>query len=135
LDQLGLPREYVVTGCIALFGFVTFYMVTTCLILRFIPYNVPFSTEVRKAGERTGRTKDVVRVEQGNGTTAGITVRLMDFNLSLQKYFLFRKTTINILQGITVDFEPGKLNVVMGPSGITLCWKLSDVEVLGKAVS
>jgi ABC-type lipoprotein export system ATPase subunit len=55
--------------------------------------------------------------------------------LSLQKYFLFRKTTINILQGITVDFEPGKLNVVMGPSGITLCWKLSDVEVLGKAVS
>jgi hypothetical protein len=123
------------TGCIALFGFVTFYMVTTCLVLRFIPYNVPFSTEVRKAGERTGRTKDVVRVEQGNGTTAGITVRLMDFNLSLQKYFLFRKTTINILQGITVDFEPGKLNVVMGPSGITLCWKLSDVEVLGKAVS
>jgi hypothetical protein len=123
------------TGAIALFGFITFYTVTTCLFLQFIPYNVPFSTEVRKVGERPRQTQAVANAKQGNRTTAGITVRLMDFNLSLEKYFLFRKTTINILQEITVDFEPGKLNVIMGPSGIWPCWKLTDEEVLVKPVS
>lgn len=117
LDQLGLPQKYVLTGCLSLAGFVMFYILTTCLFLKFIPNNISFSKEVRKVGKDIGTAEAIEYVKEDKSKREGLTVRFVDFKLSVEKRALFRKTTTNILQSITVDFEPGSLNVVMGPSG------------------
>ena len=48
---------------------------------------------------------------------AEITIRVQDLRLWIDKRKMFKRSKVDILQGITVDFEPGKLNVIMGPSG------------------
>ena len=100
-------------------GFIIFYILTTCLFLQFIPNKISFSKEVQKVEKDNGPTEPVPYANSSKLRAATVTVRLLDLKLSVEKYVLFRKTTVNILQDIAADFEPGKLNIIMGPSGIS----------------
>jgi hypothetical protein len=108
-----------VTGCLSLVGFIIFYVLTTCLFLQFIPGKISLAKEVGKVGRDSGPVEAIAYTKISTPKPATIAVRLVDLKLSVETYVRFRKTILNILQGITVDFEPGELNVVMGPSGMS----------------
>jgi hypothetical protein len=117
MDQLGIPRDYVTTGSLALVGFVLFYIVTAWLFLQFLPVKVSFTKQVQTSQREKGIAEVVVRAKSTEQRPSEITIRVQDLKLWIDKWTMFKYSAVHILQGITVDFEPGKLNVIMGPSG------------------
>jgi ABC-type multidrug transport system ATPase subunit len=117
MDQLGIPRSYVTTGCLAVMGFVIFYILTSVLILQFLPHKITFSKQVTSTENGEGIAESVARAKSAEQRAASLVIRVRDLKLWLEKRRWGKKGQIDILNGITVDFEPGKLNVIMGPSG------------------
>lgn len=118
MSQLGIPRDYVTTGCLALVGFIAFYFFSAWLFLRFIPVQITFTKQVQSNEREEGAAEAVARAKSAElRTPTEIMIRMHDLRLWIDKKSLWRKSTVHILQGVTVDFEPGKLNVIMGPSG------------------
>jgi len=117
MDQLGIPRNYVTTGCLALVGFILFYLLTSWLILQFLPVRLTFSKQVRTSEKSEGIAESVARAKRAEQRTSNVTIRVRDLRLWLEKRRGGKRRHVDVLQGITVDFEPGKLNVIMGPSG------------------
>jgi ABC-type transport system involved in cytochrome bd biosynthesis fused ATPase/permease subunit len=117
LDQLGIPREYVTTGSLALVGFIAFYIIAAWLSLRFLPQQISFSQQVKSSEREIGTVDAVNRAKSAEQQRAEIVVRVQDVRLWIEKR-IYKRRTVRILQGITMDFEPGKLNIIMGPSGI-----------------
>lgn len=116
MDQLGIPRDYVTTGCLALVGFVAFYLVTTVLFLQFLPVQITFSKQVHPNERENGTAEAVARAKSAEQRPAEVAIHLQDLRLWIDKYG-FKRLKKHILNDITADFEPGKLNVIMGPSG------------------
>jgi hypothetical protein len=116
MNQLGIPRDYVTTGCLALVGFVAFYLVTTILFLQFLPVQITFSKQVQSNERENGTAEAVARAKSADQRPAEVVIHLQDLRLWIDKYG-FKRSKKYILNGITADFEPGKLNVIMGPSG------------------
>lgn len=119
MDQLGIPRDYITTGCLALVGFIAFYIVTTVLLLQFLPIQISFSKQIKTSEREEGTAEAVARAKSAEQRPAEVTIHLQDLRLWIDKIGL-KRSNKHILQGITSDFEPGKLNVIMGPSGIHL---------------
>lgn len=119
MDQLGIPRDYVTTGCLALVGFVAFYVVTTILFLQFLPVQISFSKQVKSSEREEGTAEAVARAKSAEQLPAEVAIHLQDLRLWIDKIG-FKRSKKHILQGITADFEPGQLNVIMGPSGINI---------------
>jgi hypothetical protein len=119
MDQLGIPRDYITTGCLALVGFIAFYIVTTVLLLQFLPIQISFSKQIKTSEREEGTAEAVARAKSAEQRPAEVTIHLQDLRLWIDKIGL-KRSNKHILQGITCDFEPGKLNVIMGPSGIHL---------------
>jgi ABC-type transport system involved in cytochrome bd biosynthesis fused ATPase/permease subunit len=117
LDQLGIPREYVTTGSLALVGFIAFYIIAAWLSLRCLPHQISFSQQVKSSEREIGTVDAVNRAKSAERQRAEIVVRVQDVRLWIEKR-IYKRRTVRILQGITMDFEPGKLNIIMGPSGI-----------------
>jgi len=117
MDQLGIPRNYVKTGCLALMGFILFYLLTSWLILQFLPVRLTFSKQVTTSEKGEGIAESVARAKGAEQRPSSVTIRVRDLTLCLEKRRWMKRSHFDILQGITVDFEPGKLNVIMGPSG------------------
>src|SRR5438046_1928596 len=112
MDQLGIPRDYVTTGILALMSFVLFYIFTAWLFLQFLPLKISFSKQVQSSQkENDGTAEAVARAKSSEQRPAEITIRVQDLSLWIDKQRMFKSVKVNILQGITVDFEPGKLNV------------------------
>ena len=125
MDQLGIPRSYVTTGCLALMGFVLFYILTSVLILQFLPHKMTFSKQVTSTENGEGIAESVARAKSAEQRPSSLVIRVHDLKLWLEKRRWGKKGHIDILNGITVDLEPGKLNVIMGPSGITFpLWQI-----------
>jgi hypothetical protein len=127
MDQLGIPRDYVTTASLALVGFIAFYVLSSWLFLQFIPVKITFSKQVQSS-EKEIEEADGLERSKSPGTAAKtvstteqrpteITVKLQDMRLWIDKWMPIKQSKVNILQGITAEFEPGKLNVIMGPSG------------------
>ena len=133
MDQLGIPRSYVTTGCLALVGFMAFYIVTACLFLQFLPVQIQFSKQIKRSEKENRAAEAAVRAKTAEQRPAEVNIRLQDLTLWIVKRGLFKKSTVNILQGITADFEPGKLNVIMGPSGSPTRFE-ADMQDLGRVV-
>jgi ABC-type multidrug transport system ATPase subunit len=108
------------TGCLAIVGFVAFYIIAAWLSLRFLPLQISFSKQVKSSEREIGAVDAVNRAKSAERGSAEVTVRLQDVKLRIDKKG-FKRSTLQILQGITMDFEPGKLNIIMGPSG-TIIW-------------
>jgi len=121
LNQLGIPYNYIQTGCLALMGFVLFYFLTSWILLRLIPVQITFSKQIKSNEREQGAVEAVVRAKSTDlRIPSEIMIRMHDLRLWIDKRSLTGRTRVNILQGITVDFEPGKLNVIMGPSGSSM---------------
>lgn len=120
MDQLGIPRNYVATGCLALMGFIIFYMITSWLFLRFLPVKISLSKQVRSSETEQGTAEAIARAKAAEQRPTEVRIRVQDLKLWIDKRGLFKRSEVHILQGITVDFEPGKLNIIMGPSGMYL---------------
>jgi len=118
MDQLGIPRHYVTTGCLALMGFVLFYLVTAWLFLTLLPASMTFSKQVKSSERERGTAEAVARAKTSEQRPAEVHIHLQDLKLWIDKLNLFKKSRVHILRGVTFDFEPGKLNVIMGPSGM-----------------
>jgi ABC-type transport system involved in cytochrome bd biosynthesis fused ATPase/permease subunit len=93
-------------------------MATTCLFLQCLPVKISFSRQVRNSGREIAHAEAESRTKTSEQRPAQINVRVQDLRLWIDK-LIFKRSTGNILQGITAEFEPGNLNVIMGPSGIT----------------
>lgn len=117
MDQLGIPRSYVATSCLALIGFFVFYILTGWLFLQFLPVQIHFSEQVQSPDEGSGTAEAIIRAKSVEQRPAEVTVRLQDLKLWVDKRGLLKKSRVDLLQGITADFEPGQVNVIMGPSG------------------
>jgi hypothetical protein len=118
MDQLGIPRSFVTTGCLALIGFILFYLLTSWLLLQFLPVKLSFSKQVRSTMEKgEGLAESVARAKNAGRRVANVMIRVRDLRLWVERRTWGTRNQLNILQGITVNFEPGKLNVIMGPSG------------------
>lgn len=106
------------TGCLALMGFILFYMFTSWLFLQYLPVKITFSKQVQSSERENGTAEAVAHAKSAEQRRAEITIRIQDLSLWINKRTLaMKRSRVDILQGITVDFEPGKLNVIMGPSG------------------
>jgi hypothetical protein len=120
MDQLGIPRYFVTTGALAMMGFVLFYLVTAWLFLHFIPVRMSFSKQVNSNEREEGTAEAVARMKSAEVRPQEVTIRVHDLKLWIKKRGFQKHLELYILKGITVDFKPGRLNVIMGPSGCTL---------------
>src|SRR5436190_560106 len=101
MDQLGIPRDYVMTGSLTIMGFIVFYILTAWLFLQFLPVKISFSKQVRSSeGENDGAAEAVARAKQSKQRPAEITIRVQDLSLWIDKRRMFKKTKMDILQGI-----------------------------------
>jgi len=136
IDQLGIPRDYVTTGCLALTGFILFYIFTSWLFLQFLSVKITFSKQVQSGRRENGTAEAIAHAKSMEQRRAEITIRIQDLSLWINKRTMaMKRLRVDILQGITVDFVPGKLNVIMGPSGRSIAfyayyriWKKQSFE-------
>ena len=124
MDQLGIPRYFVTTGVLALMGFVLFYLVTAWMFLQFIPVRMSFSKQIPNNEREEMTVETVSRRKIAERKPQEVTIRVRDLKLWITKTVFRKQLNVHILQGITVDFVPGRLNVIMGPSGMTLQFQL-----------
>src|SRR6202011_4246609 len=85
--------------------------------LRFLPLQISFSKQIKSSEREAGAVDAVNRAKGAERRPTEVHVRVRDIRLWIDKRKISGNTKVQILQGITADFEPGKLNVVMGPSG------------------
>src|SRR5204862_7347042 len=106
---------YVRTGCLSLMSFALFYIMASWLFLRFLPVRISFSKQIEthKGEEQVHDVFTIVKEQN----TRGIKIRVQDLRLWIEKCVFLKRYRLHILQGISADFEPGKLNVIMWPSG------------------
>ena len=72
MNQLGIPRDYVTTGCLALVGFVAFYIVTTVLFLQFLPVQISFSKQINTSEREEGTAEAVARAKSAEQRPAEV---------------------------------------------------------------
>jgi hypothetical protein len=83
--------------------------------------HISFTKQITRNEREEGAVEAVVRAKSTElRIPTEITIRFNDLRLWIDKRNLMGRTKVHILQGITVNFEPGKLNVIMGPSGLSL---------------
>jgi hypothetical protein len=120
MDQLGIPRYFVTTGALAMMGFAIFYLISAWLFLQFIPVRMSFSKQVKSSEREEGTAEAVARLKSAEVRPQEVTIRVQDLKLWIKKRAFQKRLDVHILQGVTVDFKPGRLNVIMGPSGFSL---------------
>ncbi|KAF2640204.1 ABC transporter-like protein [Massarina eburnea CBS 473.64] len=115
LNSLGFPDDWIWRPILALFGFVIAFYFGAALLLKF------WSAEIAMARARpsnmdasAGKEKMVARSQDEVRT---VTIRLDGYGLDIEKRSVKTRTTKSILKPLTVEFQPGTLNVIMGPSG------------------
>lgn len=132
MDQLSIPRSYVTTGCLALLGFVLFFILTTWIFLRFFPVRVSLTKQVYNS-ELENRNAEVIYIN-GSENHTKVSIHVRDLNLWIEKRGLNKRSERHILQRIHADFKPGMLNVIMGPSGTFPFVMRFIYKVLGRVV-
>ncbi len=120
MESLGFPSNWIIRPIIILFGFVIAFYLGAALILQFRKVELSVSRAQKSdvdqcAGKEnlTARSLEEVRT---------VDVRLHHYSLDIRKRNLFFKesTKLSVLKSINTRFEPGVLNVIMGPSGVCL---------------
>ncbi|KAK5061212.1 hypothetical protein LTR84_007754 [Exophiala bonariae] len=115
LASLNLPSNWLWRPIVVLFGFVIFFFVLSGVILHIQ------KTEVEMAkihSSEAPESSEGVQLGRALGAEHGIRVSLEHFGLEVDGLRLFNpKVTKCIFEDINTTFEPGVLNVIMGPSG------------------
>lgn len=118
LESLGIKEGWITTPILVLLGFFcgTYLLSAVLLYYNKVDINVAPS---RGKGDDRDRSAGKEKMEAREASARTITVVLKDYKLDVLKYrFRHRRfETLEILKSISAQFEPGKLNVIMGPSG------------------
>ncbi|KIX01062.1 uncharacterized protein Z518_10128 [Rhinocladiella mackenziei CBS 650.93] len=116
LASLDLPSNWLWRPIVVLFGFGLFFFILSGVILQVIATEVEMAkTHESKATYSTESLHHTARSEDENGA---ITVALDQFGLEVESKRLFKSNRAKrIFHPISTTFEPGVLNVIMGPSG------------------
>ncbi|EXJ95582.1 hypothetical protein A1O1_00704 [Capronia coronata CBS 617.96] len=116
LASLNLPSNWLWRPIVVLVGFILFFFILSGVTLQVLTTEVEVAkTHENKAASSADSQETNVR---RGGTTRTVTVALDHFGLEIDRKRLFKNnTTKRIFQPITTTFEPGVLNVIMGPSG------------------
>ncbi|KAJ9617388.1 hypothetical protein H2204_013854 [Knufia peltigerae] len=116
LASLNLPSNWLWRPIIVLVGFVLFFFILSGIILQVLTTEVEMAKQHDSEVMYEAESQQAI-VRSGDGDR-GITVTLDHFGLDLETQRLFRgKSVKHIFRPISTQFEPGVLNVIMGPSG------------------
>ena len=131
MESLGFPSNWIMRPIIILLAFAIAFYFGAALILQFWKVEWSISraqkTDVdQSAGKEklTARSLEEVRT---------VDITLHNYSLDVQKRNLFftKAAKLSILKPINTRFEPGLLNVIMGPSGVNFPFLLLYlIEVL-----
>ena len=118
MESLGFPSNWIIRPIIILLAFVVTFYLGAALILQFWKVEMSISraqkTEVdQSAGKEklTARSLKEVR-------TIIITLQSYSVDIQRRKLFFKKSKKFSVLKPINTRFEPGLLNVIMGPSGV-----------------
>jgi ABC-type glutathione transport system ATPase component len=79
-----------------------------------------FTKQIKRTEQETGAAEAVARAKTAEQRPAEVAIRIQDLRLWINKQGIRKRSLVHILHGVSANFEPGKLNVIMGPSGTTL---------------
>ncbi|KAK5192289.1 hypothetical protein LTR92_007464 [Exophiala xenobiotica] len=116
LASLNLPTDWLWRPITVLLGFMLFFFVLSGVVLQVL------TTEVEMAKQHeseTSYTAESLQIASRPGDeNRAITVTLDHFGLEVEMQRLFKgKLTKRIFHPISTIFQPGVLNVILGPSG------------------
>ncbi|KAI1608991.1 ABC transporter-like protein [Exophiala viscosa] len=115
LASLNIPNNWLWRPIIVMVAFVLVFFVLSAVTLHVL------TTEVEMAKTHASEisySEEDIRTTSSGDSTRTITVALDQFGLAVETKRPFKSTlTKPIFQDISTTFEPGVLNVIMGPSG------------------
>lgn len=118
MESLGFPSNWVIRPILILLAFVVAFYLGAGLILQFWKVEMSISrAQKADADKSAGKEKMTAKSLKEVRT---VVVRLNNYSLDIRKRSAFRKAKkLSILKPINTSFEPGLLNVIMGPSGVS----------------
>jgi len=122
LESLDFPRDWVNVPVVINVGWALLYYLVAGLFFKFKPVDIRISSARPQDEKDTGAGKEkMVVARDGAGDTRGVEVVLDNIRLKIEKpgiKIIGKKgLDFQILKGVSTRFEPGRLNVIMGPSG------------------
>jgi len=117
MESLGFPNNWVWRPIVALFGFAFAFYIGAGLILQVWKVEMSISKAQRNDGDQSAGKEDLTTRSRHDIRTIEIT--LSNYSLDIQKRDarLWKYKKLSILKTINTNFQPGLLNVIMGPSG------------------
>lgn len=114
MDSLGFPSRWVIRPIIVLVAFVVAFVLGSGLILRFWKVGIGISTAREDDTDHSASIEKMASVSPDDVRT--IDIRLSNYSLDIRKRRLKPGKTaeLSILKPLNIDFEPGKLNIIMG---------------------
>ena len=114
MQSLGFPQDWIMRPIWVLLGFVIVFFLGAGLILQFKNNSMGIS-RARKSDTDLSAGKEKM-VEQSYEARK-VVIRLQEYGLEIEKRNLKKTPKLSILKSLNADFQPGILNVIMGPSG------------------
>lgn len=116
LAALDMPSNWLWRPSVVLFGFVLFFFVLSGIILQVIRTEVEMAKP--RGSEASYSAEGLQSGTRPGDETRAITLTVEDFGLEIEAKRIFKSTSPKrIFYPINTTFEPGVLNVIMGPSG------------------
>lgn len=119
MESLGFPSNWIIRPIIVLLAFVITFYLGAALILQFWKVKMSISRARKTEVDQSAGKENLIARSLEVRT---VDIRLHKYSLDIQKRKLFFKkaTKVSVLKSINTRFEPGLLNVIMGPSGVCL---------------
>jgi len=120
MESLGFPSNWIIRPIIVLLAFVITFYLGAALILQFWKVKMSISRARKTEVDQSAGKENLIARSLEEVRT--VDIRLHKYSLDIQKRKLFFKkaTKVSVLKPINTRFEPGLLNVIMGPSGVCL---------------
>ncbi|EEH43518.2 uncharacterized protein PADG_08138 [Paracoccidioides brasiliensis Pb18] len=119
ISSLGFPPNWIWRPILIMLSFIIVFYIDATLILQFRKFDMDVAQAINTDGDLSaGKEKLVPRSTED---VRKVSILLDKYTLEIQKRSLgrrgFRSDRLSILKPISTEFQPGQLNVIMGPSG------------------